>query len=255
MTTATRTPRPWPACGGRAPRPGRAAARAAASTPPRDACARSSATSTPWARSSPGPLTRTGGQSGPSATAPCSSSPNEASASYVGTLSAHPDWHGRGIGRDLLKAALVRTVALGYSRVDLNTWAGNLKAVPLYKKSGYFWVPETSVRMENFLPLIFRLAPAQDFFAHADWYRDFRRDLALAPDEEKRGTLQVYTYAWEAGERRLKVTVDRASRGVIGLETETFAVSSAIDDHRLPAGGRREARWRVERARVARRCR
>lgn len=172
--------------------------------------------------------------------------PNEAAASYVGTLSAHPDWHGRGIGRDLLKAALVRTVALGYSRVDLNTWGGNLKAVPLYKKSGYFWVPETSVRMENFLPLIFRLAPAQDFFAHADWYRDFRRDLALAPDEEKRGTLQVYTYAWEAGERRLKVTVDRASRGVVGLETEAFAVSCAVDDHRLPAGGRREARWRVE---------
>src|SRR5437588_8592627 len=49
----------------------------------------------------------------------------EADTAYVSLLSADPAWHGRGVGRDLLKAALARTVALGYSRLDLNTWAGN----------------------------------------------------------------------------------------------------------------------------------
>src|SRR5205823_4585223 len=41
---------------------------------------------------------------------------SEANTSYVGTLSAHPAWHGKGMGRDLLMAALERSVALGYSR-------------------------------------------------------------------------------------------------------------------------------------------
>jgi RimJ/RimL family protein N-acetyltransferase len=172
--------------------------------------------------------------------------PSDASAAYVGILSAHPDWHGQGFGRDLLKAALARTVAAGYTRLDLGTWAGNLKAVPLYKKSGYFWVPDTSVRMQNYLPLIFRLPPAQAFFREADWYRDFRRDLAVRPDEEKRGKQEVYTYTWERDSRRLQVVIDRASRGVIALETEGFAVSTTIDDPRLPVGGQREVRWRVE---------
>src|SRR5204863_8162004 len=131
---------------------------------------------------------------------------SEVTTAYVGVLSAHPAWHGKGIGRDLLKAALERTVALGYDRLDLNTWAGNLKAVPLYKKSGYFWVPDTTVKMENYLPLIFRLPAAQKFFRHADWYRDFQRELALQEDDEKVGKLGVYSYLWERDGRRLKVT-------------------------------------------------
>ncbi|MDQ3699725.1 MAG: GNAT family N-acetyltransferase [Chloroflexota bacterium] len=172
--------------------------------------------------------------------------PGNASAAYVGTLSAHPEWHGKGIGRDLLKASLARTVAQGYTRLDLNTWAGNLKAVPLYKKSGYFWVPDTSVRMENYLPLIFRLGPAQDFFRHADWYRDFRRDLSVTPDEEKQGQTEVFTYAWEHLGQRLRVVVDRHSKGVIAVETNAFSVSTSVDDSRLPIGGQRQVRWRVE---------
>ncbi len=170
----------------------------------------------------------------------------EVNTAYVGTLSAHPDWHGQGIGRDLLWAALRRTVELGYARLDLNTWAGNLKAVPLYKKSGYFWAPDTSVKMENYLPLIFRLPPAQAFFRQADWYRDFRRDLSLAPDEEKRGKAEVYTYAWEHDGRRLKVVIDRRARGVCAIETDDLSASLELDDPLVPIGGRRLARWRVE---------
>src|SRR5829696_7793570 len=144
----------------------------------------------------------------------------EVDTAYVGTLSAHPEWHGRGVGRDLLRAALERTVALGYSRLDLNTWAGNLKAVPLYKKSGYFWVPDTTVKMENYLPLIFRLPAAREFFATADWYRDFKRELSLRQDDEKRGAIEVYTYRWERDGRRLEVVIDRRAKGITAVETD-----------------------------------
>lgn len=170
----------------------------------------------------------------------------ELDTAYVGTLSAHPSWHGKGVGRDLLRIALQRTVELGYARLDLNTWAGNLKAVPLYKKSGYFWVPDTTVKMENYLPLIFRLPPAQAFFRHADWYADFKRDLTVRQDDEKRGATQVYIYRWERDGRRLEVVIDRQAKGVAAIETDEFGVSSEIDDPQLPVGGRRMATWRVE---------
>ncbi|MFL6180515.1 MAG: GNAT family N-acetyltransferase, partial [Actinomycetes bacterium] len=171
---------------------------------------------------------------------------SEANTAYVGTLSAHPAWHGQGFGRDLLKAALERSVALGYDRLDLNTWAGNLKAVPLYKKSGYFWVPDTTVKMENYLPLIFRLQAAQDFFSHVDWYRDFQRDLSLREDDEKAGKLGVYTYLWERDGRRLKVVIDRKAKGVVALETGRYNISVAIDDPKLPIGLQRRVTWHVE---------
>src|SRR5438270_5285751 len=35
----------------------------------------------------------------------------------------------RSHGRDLLKAALQRCIALGYRRLDLHTWPGNMKAI------------------------------------------------------------------------------------------------------------------------------
>ena len=170
----------------------------------------------------------------------------ELDTAYVGILSAHPAWHGQGVGRDLLRLALERTVQLGYSRLDLNTWAGNLKAVPLYKKSGYFWVPDTTVKMENYLPLIFRLPAAQRFFERADWYADLKRDLSVRPDDERRGSAQVYSYRWERDGRALTVVIDRRAKGVAALETEGYAVSLEVDDPRLPVGGERTATWRIE---------
>src|SRR3990172_7584930 len=40
---------------------------------------------------------------------------------YVALLNAHPAYHGQGIGRDLLRAAVAKTVELGYDRLDLHT--------------------------------------------------------------------------------------------------------------------------------------
>ena len=89
-------------------------------------------------------------------------------AGYVGLLNVATAFQGRGHGRDLLKAALERCVALGYRRLDLHTWPGNMKAVPLYKKTGYVWVPESEVHMENYLPLLLGLPALADFWAQAD---------------------------------------------------------------------------------------
>ena len=185
----------------------------------------------------------------PAAVGYCSllAQPDDASATYVGLLTADPAWHGTGVGRDLLVAAIERTIEVGRDRVDLHTWSGNLKAVPLYKKVGFFWVPDTSVRMANFLPLLMRIGPVRAFFAStgADWYADAVRTLDLSPDLDRRGAAEVYRYAWERGGKRLEATIDRHANALVALSTPDLDVSIALDDPRIPTGTRRTATFRL----------
>ena len=182
---------------------------------------------------------------------------------YVGLLNAHPAYHGQGFGRDLLRAALARAVALGYDQLDLHTWAGNLKAVPLYKKMGYFWVPDTSVHMECYLPAIFRQDYVRDFFGLStlglgstgsgrveadsilppDWYQCFQRDLTVRPDEWTEEGMRVYPYEFERAGRRLRVLIDPESRGITAVETSRFSVAARFAGRRAPIGMPAEVVW------------
>src|SRR5690554_7555210 len=60
-------------------------------------------------------------------------------ASYIPLLNVRPDYHGNKVGKALLLRAVEEAIAQGWPRLDLHTWPGNLKAVPLYKKCGFFW--------------------------------------------------------------------------------------------------------------------
>ena len=169
--------------------------------------------------------------------------PDDPTATYVGLLTAHPQWHGLGVGRELLTAALDRTVSLGFDRIDLHTWSGNLKAMPLYKKTGFFWVPDTTVRMANFLPMLLKIGPVRDYFDQtgADWYRDAVRALDITPDREKFGNVEVYTYEWVREGHLLRARIDRHANALLTLETPHLTINVSIDDTRLPIGTTRHA--------------
>lgn len=165
---------------------------------------------------------------------------------YVGLLNADPAFQGRGVGRDLLREALNRCVARGYKRVDLGTWPGNMKAVPLYKKSGYVWVPETDVHMENYMPLLLGIPALADFWREADWYTAQVRDLSVAEDLVLDGGMRVYPYEFRHGERFVKATIDATARGLTALETERWRIACIVDDRRLIVGRPRTLRWEIE---------
>jgi len=169
--------------------------------------------------------------------------PEDPTATYVGLLTAHPEWHGFGVGRELLTAALDRTVSLGLDRIDLHTWSGNLKAMPLYKKTGFFWVPDTTVRMANFLPMLLKIGPVQDYFGQtgADWYRDAVSSLDVTPDREMCGNAEVYTYQWVREGQILRARIDRHANALLTLETPHLAINVSLDDTRLPIGTTRHA--------------
>lgn len=145
---------------------------------------------------------------------------------YVGFLNVIPSHHGKGYGRDLLKGCIQKSTELKCKRLDLHTWAGNMKAVPLYKKTGFFWVPKTLVHMKNFLPLILNMEAAKPYFEKHDWYKTFKRELDVIEDDYK----GVYPHTWEEDGDRLSIVIDAESGGVIAFENNEVALSQKVDD-------------------------
>jgi len=172
----------------------------------------------------------------------CSLHPHseDAEAAYIGVFGVHPDFLGKKHGKALILKAMQIAADRGYRRVDLNTWAGNMRAVPLYKKSGMFWVPETSVYMQDFVPGIVRFPLAQEFFKKHEWYSSHVRRLDLVPDEFRVEGMEVYPYEFAAGKDHLRVWVDRHGRSISGIERifgdERLKILCSLEDHTVVAG-------------------
>ncbi|MHA2253875.1 MAG: GNAT family N-acetyltransferase, partial [Candidatus Kariarchaeaceae archaeon] len=143
----------------------------------------------------------------------------DADACYVGLLGAHPNYMGKKVGKRLMLAALDRAKEEKLNRLDLGTWAGNLKAIPLYKKLGLFWVPETAVDMESYIPYILSEPIFSVFWEiHPDWYSILQRKLDQAPDVEKYQNMSVYTYQFVEGSDSLTIWIDRYAKKIMGFE-------------------------------------
>src|SRR2546423_1169641 len=89
---------------------------------------------------------------------------------YVDMLNVHPDHQGLSLCRHMLTQMVDYATEHGYNRMTLGTWPANLKAVPLYKKVGFYWKPNSNVSMENYIPTLRRLPILRDFFAQTEWY-------------------------------------------------------------------------------------
>ena len=167
-------------------------------------------------------------------------------ATYISLVNVHPNLRGRGIGTRLIKEAVVRSISIGARRIDLHTWPGNSRAIRLYKKLGFFWVPETSVYMQNFIPLILANPTASEFFSrHPDALYGFRRDLSVEEDRLKYRGRSVYIYEWSIDGDYLKAIVDRYGWDLCGLEWSSGLVELLTEDDRVVRGSPFKAYWRI----------
>jgi GNAT superfamily N-acetyltransferase len=161
-------------------------------------------------------------------------------AAYIGVFGAHPDYLGKKHGKALILRALQIATQNNLRRVDLDTWAGNLRAVPLYKKSGMFWIPETSVRMQDYIPGIRNFPLAKQFLTKYDWYSVQKRKLELAPDKIKLEEMDVFQYEFSKDSDILKVWIDRYGRSIMGIErtmnNERLSVVAKLKDHKVISG-------------------
>ena len=155
----------------------------------------------------------------------CRTSPygGEPEASYVDLVNVVPEFHGHGIGKKLLLDAVRRTAESGRTRIDLHTWPSNMQAVPLYKKTGFFWVPETSVYMQNYIPFLLQREEFCDFLEGDDWYGCFQRDLDISEDLQKTDSgRQVFKYRFERSKEEFLAEFDRNGRRLSGIRTPEY---------------------------------
>ncbi len=150
----------------------------------------------------------------------------ENGVAYIELLSVLPSHHGKGIGRDLVKQCVLRAAELGFGRIDLFTWEGNTKAVPLYKKCGFFWekMENQSTHLMNFLPGLLSnelLKPYRDYF---DWYHDSKRELKTEPDGRNANGFDLYDYLWEKDGKSLAVSFERFGRGIVAISTNDYSI-------------------------------
>ncbi|HNT77263.1 MAG TPA: GNAT family N-acetyltransferase [Anaerolineae bacterium] len=171
--------------------------------------------------------------------------PAEKNTGYLATLNVQPDHQGLGIGRRLVQRCVDRCTELGFHLLAINTWSANLKSVPTYKKCGYFWVPDTSVYLLNFIPPIRQLACAQAYFARHDWYAAFKREITQAEDDERWEGMKVFTYHWEEDGEALTVWADREAQRLTAVETDAFFAAAIADDIEPAQGMTTTLRWRV----------
>ena len=172
----------------------------------------------------------------------------EGVSAYVPLLNVHPQHQGKSLCRRMLTKMVDWAAENGYPRMSIGTWSGNLKSVPLYKKVGFFWRPETSVNMENYVPAARQLPIAQPFFAEADWYRDFKRELCQVEDEQRHpatGDMKVYIQRWEHNGRFVETIYDKLGQSLTGFANDDLSVYAVVSESEPAQGLEYDLAWQI----------
>lgn len=159
-------------------------------------------------------------------------------ALYIPLLNVRPDYHGRKVGKRLVRRAVEETIKLGWPRLDLYTWPGNVKAVPTYKKSGFFWEKrDDTTHLMNFIPSVLQTAAVSAYFEKIDWYDDSIRKIEVEPDGHGADGFDYFTYEWMKDGLSLRMEYERTGRGLRLIETEDYRIQVTLPGtHERPFG-------------------
>ncbi|PLR77225.1 GNAT family N-acetyltransferase [Bacillus sp. V3-13] len=151
---------------------------------------------------------------------------------YIPLLNVRPDYHGKKIGKMLVLRALEKTIELGWPRLDLYTWPGNTKAVPLYKKCGFFWEDRDDVtHLMNFIPSVLSTPLLSPYFNDLDWYESSDRLIEVKPDGLKKAGFTFYEYSWKNEDTAVRVQFEKTGRGMCLIETNDFLLELKLAEH------------------------
>jgi GNAT superfamily N-acetyltransferase len=167
-------------------------------------------------------------------------------ALYIGLLNVRDDYHGKKIGKALVLKAVNRTIELGWDRLDLGTWTGNTKAVPLYKKTGFFWEDrDDTTHLINLIPCVLNIDLLKEHFKEIDWYEDSVREIEVKPDGRKENGFDYLTYEWKKGSKHLLAEFCRRGRGLRKIETDDFSITASVEDLKLVFGNKYKIKFEI----------
>lgn len=178
----------------------------------------------------------------------CSLQPysKDTSALHVHLLNVCPKYMSKKIGKELLLQSLKRTIELGYSRLELFTWPGNVKAIPLYKKCGFMWEDNSSsTHLSNYIPMIISQEFLKPYFTKIDWYSDSSRIIEVMPDSVSVDNFDFFTYEWQCDCQNLSVTIEKSGGRISCIETDDFIIRLSAPSHDLAYGFSYEASFSV----------
>jgi len=166
---------------------------------------------------------------------------------YINLLNVVPDFLNKKVGKILLKKTLEYSFTQKWDRVDLFTWPGNTKAVPLYKKCGFFWEKHDAyTHLMNFLPYLFNNAFTKDKLENFDWYNDLKREIQIEEDGILERNFETYEYIWDNEKDFLRTKFSKRGRGLIELETKDFIIKTEIENPSLIFGESYKIKYIIE---------
>ena len=172
---------------------------------------------------------------------------NDEGALYIPLLNVRPDYQGKKIGKALVLKTVERTIELGWPRLDLYTWAGNTKAVPLYKKCGFFWEKnDGATHLMNFIPQVLQTEALSGYFDNLDWYNDSKRDLTIVPDGNPGDDYCHYDYHWSKADSQLSVGIERRGRGLRRIETDDYLIEARLEESKVVIGRSYQVCYHIE---------
>lgn len=158
-------------------------------------------------------------------------------ASYIPLLNVRPDYHGKKIGKELVLKAVDRAIDSEWPRLDLYTWPGNTKAVPLYKKCGFFWEDrDDTTHLMNFIPNVLKTEAVKEYFEVLDWYKDSKREIEVKRDGRKENGFEYFGYSWEKDNIVLNMEYERKGRGLRLIETNDYIIKAKVKEQKLVFG-------------------
>ena len=162
----------------------------------------------------------------------------DSDALYIHVLNVRPDFMSKKIGKALVLLSVERTIELGFPRLEIHTWAGNTKAVPVYKKCGYMWEDNSeTTHLSNYIPTIISQELLRPFFDNADWYMNSTRKVEIKPDGIVSDGFEFFTYTWaDKDGKNLAVTVEKFGRRICRVETDDYIVELTAENHALAYG-------------------
>ncbi|WP_408007225.1 GNAT family N-acetyltransferase [Pseudalkalibacillus sp. A8] len=167
-------------------------------------------------------------------------------ALYIPLLNVRSDYHGKKIGKKLVLKALERVIELKWPRLDLYTWPGNTKAVPLYKKCGFFWEErDDATHLMNFMPTVLHTEAVQEYFKDLNWYEASTRLIEVKPDGITENDFHYYEYSWDKRGEMLKMQFERFGRGLRSIETDDYKISATVEDFKLVFGSQYIVRYHI----------
>ncbi|WP_028596484.1 GNAT family N-acetyltransferase [Paenibacillus assamensis] len=168
-------------------------------------------------------------------------------ALYINFLNVRPDYHGHKIGKQLVLRAVEETIQRGWPRIDLYTWESNMKAVPLYKKCGFFWEDrEDTTHFMNFIPQVMNCEALAPYMEGIDWYNDSTRTIEVKRDGQETNGFHTYTYSWSKNNRNVRVDIERRGRGICLIETDDYKISAEVEQAKPVFGKTYSIQYKLE---------